>query len=352
MSVAPGELASPAALAQVPRYAAHEGPACDVELSDSTNQWGAPPAAARALASLAGRASAYPTLYGERLKAALSRAHGVPAECLVTGCGSDDVLKSAIRAFAVPGAPLAFSAPTFVMVPSFARLAGMVPTPVAFAESWDVDADAILATKAPVIYLCAPNNPTATPIAPETLARIVGEAPGLVILDEAYAEYAGSSLALEAASHGRMLVARTFSKAWGLAGLRAGWGVATPGIVTAIERVRGPYSLSAAAEAATVAAVTEDGAWVDAHVREAIDVRERLATRLRERGFAPLPSVANFLLVPVADARAVGLRCAAAGVAVRAFAGLPRIGDALRVAVAPWAQLERFLAVLAPEDAR
>lgn len=349
-------LATPAALLQVPRYVTHDGaPPCDVELSDSTNQWGAAPAAVRALAAMAARANGYPTLYGERLKAALAARHGLASECIVTGCGSDNVLGSTIGAFAVPGAPLAYSAPTFAMIPTFARLARMVPTPVPFTESWDVDADALLATEAPIIYLCAPNNPTATPVAAATLARVVAEAPGLVIVDEAYAEYSGVSVIAEAAGHGRLLVARTFSKAWGLAGLRAGWGVAAPELVHAVERVRGPYTLSAAAEAATVAAVTEDGPWVEAHVREALETRRRLERELVALGFAPLPSAANFLCVPVADARAAAARCAAAGVAVRAFPGLPRVGDALRVAVAPWPQLERFLAAiqpLAPEGAR
>jgi histidinol-phosphate aminotransferase len=310
-----------------------------------------PPAAARALAAAAGAgiATRYPTPYGDAVKEAAARWLGVSASEVVTGCGSDDVLDSAIRAFGGPGARLAFSDPTFSMIPVFARLNGLEPVAVPLGADFDVDADALLATGAEIVYLCSPNNPTGVAVRRGVLERIVSEARGLVVVDEAYAEFAGASLAARAPALGNVLVTRTLSKAFGLAGLRVGYGVAAPAVVREVEKSRGPYTVGAIAERVAVAALGEGVAWMEEHAALAVQARQRLAGRLRAMGLVPLPSAANFLLVPVpAEPGAVALarRMRAAGVAVRAFPALPVVGDALRIHVAPEPQLERLLEAL------
>jgi histidinol-phosphate/aromatic aminotransferase/cobyric acid decarboxylase-like protein len=161
-----------------------------------------------------------------------------------------------------------------------------------------------------------------------------------VILDEAYAEFAGGSVAASAPAHGRLLVVRTLSKAFGLAGLRVGYGIGAAALVAAVEKSRGPYKVSALSEHAAVAALTRDLDWVRARAAEAVAIRGRFARALAARGLSPLPSAANFVLVPVVDAAAVERAMRARGVAVRAFARLPRIGDAVRITVGPWSQME------------
>jgi histidinol-phosphate aminotransferase len=270
---------------------------------------------------------------------------GVSPDEVVTGCGSDDVLDSALRAFGTPGARVAFPAPTFVMTPHFAIGNALEPVPVPPRPDGMPDLDALLEARADLVYLCSPNNPTGATLPEGALERVLAGTRGLVILDEAYAEFADASRAADAPALGRVLVSRTFSKAHGLAGLRVGYGVAARPVVEAIEKARGPYKVSGPGEAAALAALTDE-AWLRATVAEAVTCRERFAAALRDVGFAPLPSAANFLLVPVADAMAADRALRSRGIVVRAFMALPGVGDALRITVAPWPVLETVLAAL------
>ena len=312
--------------------------AIEVDVSDNTNLWGAPPGALRALREQPAESVArYPTLYAHELKVPLAAMLGVAPEQLVTGCGSDDVLDSAMRAFADPGDRVAFPVPTFTMIPTFARMSGLVPVgvPLRADAAWDADADALLATGARIIYLCTPNNPTGTLVAPATVARVIERAPGLVIVDEAYAEFAGTNLAASAPGAGNVLVTRTFSKAFGLAGLRVGYGVGAERIVREVEKARGPYMVTAAAQRAALAALVERD-WVTARAAKAVEHREWMAGEIRALGLDVLPSRANFLLVRVRDAGSLARRLRARGVLVRALPALPVTGDALRIGVGPW----------------
>lgn len=324
-------------------------PASGLNLADNTNLWGTPPAAAREIAGAAAGVASYPSLYGEELKAAAAGLLGVTADDVVTGCGSDNVLDAAMRAFAGPGARVAFCAPTFVMVPKFATLAGATPVALPFRPDGDIDAEALLAADAAITYVCAPNNPTGVQPSDAAVAQVMAHARGLVIVDEAYAEFSGRSWAGEARAHGRLLVCRTMSKAYGMAGLRAGYGVARADVVAAIERARGPYTLNALAERAAAAALREDGAWIAEHAHLAVQTRERLAEALRALGYAPLPSAANFLCLPLAGAPVMAARLRERGLLVRAFTALPGVGDALRITVGPWTIMQRLLDALAED---
>ncbi|HEY2850347.1 MAG TPA: histidinol-phosphate transaminase [Gemmatimonadaceae bacterium] len=341
--IAPDQLAR-ADFAVIPRYSG--GAAAEVDLGDNTNQWGTPPAAAAALrAGL--DVSRYPDMYGDSLKRTIAKAGGFSPECVVTGNGSDDVLDCVIRAFAAPGDTVAHPDPTFVMVPVFARINGITPVPVPLRADYSMDADALLATNARIIYLCSPNNPTATPTAADTIRRVIARARGLVIIDEAYVDFSGlHGFLAEAPGLERVVVCRTLSKAYGLAGLRVGYGVAAPRIVEIIEKSRGPFKLNAMAERAAVEALTTDAAWVTARAREAIESRDRLAGELRAMGFTPLPSATNFLLVPTPKAFALAESLGKQGIAIRPFRGLRNIGDAFRITAAPWPVMERALAAL------
>jgi len=340
----------------LPLYAPDEGK-CDVDVSDNTNLWGTPPAALRAIRELAASPARYPSLYGAPLKSALHRYVGVEGVAFVTGCGSDDVIDCAMRAFGVPGDAIAFAAPTFSMVPVFARINGLEPIGVPFADDWDVDPEALLATGAKLIYLCAPNNPTATPVSRAAIEHVVERARGIVILDEAYAEFAKETHADLIARSDRLLVVRTFSKAFGLAGVRVGYGVGAPSLVGVVERARGPYKLNVLAEHAAVAALGEGPdalEWVRAHAKLAVENRQRLLASLRADGLSPLASDANFVFVPTTDAGAIGRRMIERGVLVRSMRGLdtnhPTLresgGQGLRIGVGPWEQMERVLTAL------
>jgi histidinol-phosphate aminotransferase len=329
---------------------------CAVDVSDTVNLWGSPPAALRALHDAPpGTLAHYGALYATSLKAPLARYAGVAPEDLVVGCGSDDVLDCALRAFGVPGAMVAHPAPTFSMIPVYARTNGMTPVAVPLAgDDYAVDADALLATGARIIYLCSPNNPTSTVTARDAVLRVVERAPGLVIIDEAYAEFAGTSYAPQAAGWERVLVTRTMSKAFGMAGLRVGYGVGASALVREVEKARGPYKTTAPAERAVAAALAHDVPWMEARVRDAVASRERLVDALGALGLAPAPTAANFVFVPVPDAARVAARLRERGVAVRVFTGLqtavPALqatgGDAIRLAVGPWELMQPLVTAL------
>jgi histidinol-phosphate aminotransferase len=343
----------------LPLYSADAG-ACPVDLSDNTNLWGAPPAARRALSDGAPAPSAYPTLYSAPLKGAILRYVGLERAAgigVVAGCGSDDVLDSLMRAFSRTGARIAYPSPTFSMIPVLARLNGIEPVPVPLTATFDADVERIVDARAAITYLCTPNNPTATGLSRAAVEHVAAHAQGIVVIDEAYAEFAPEVFMDLVTRHERVLVARTFSKAFGLAGLRVGYGVASEELVGLVERARGPYKVNSFAERAVVAVLGEgDDAlgWVRDRAVEAVEVRTWLAGELRRRGFAPLPSVANFLCVPTARAQLLATRLRERGVLVRVVSAMPREvpafdaegGLALRIGVGPWDLMRQFLDAL------
>jgi histidinol-phosphate aminotransferase len=349
-----------AAVRELPLYAPDVAE-CTVDVSENVNLWGSPPASLRALASAAAeRVNRYPSLYSTPLRDAvlsylgLSSANGLG---LVTGCGSDDVLDAAIRAFGEPGDEVAFAAPTFVMIPIFTRLNGLVPVVVPMGPGYEVDPQRLVDRRAKITYLCTPNNPTSTAMSREAVEYVVDRAAGLVVLDEAYAEFAPDVFTSLVTRSERLLVTRTFSKAFGLAGLRVGYGVGSVAIVDAVTRARGPYKVNAFAEAAAVAALSDGPdarGWVIDRAALAVTIRERLAGALRELGLEPAPSAGNFLFVPMSRAQEIARAMRERGVLVRAMSGLPQDvsalktagGHALRIGVGPWESMERLLDAL------
>ncbi|HVX38145.1 MAG TPA: histidinol-phosphate transaminase [Gemmatimonadaceae bacterium] len=348
-------LGSRASYAGITLYAPDRRP-CAIDLSDNTNLWGAPPSAERVIhEAMSASLTRYPQLYAGTLKDALARYAGVSPDWIVTGCGSDDVLDSAIRAFAEAGDRIAIPDPSFAMIPIFAQMNSLEPVLVPLTSSYDVDVERTLAARARIIYLCSPNNPTGTAFARESIERIVAGAPGLVIIDEAYAEFAGANVLDLARASERVLVARTISKAFGLAGLRIGYAIGNPRLVQEVEKSRGPYKVSGLAERAAVAALTDDMEWVRANVQTAIENRSRFVAALGPLGLSALPSSANFVLVPVRGAGRIGAALRDRGIAVRPFEGLTAQpdtalaatgGDALRITIGPWDMLETTLAQL------
>lgn len=355
-----GNVVPPAAPVRVTPRAAYEkiplyspgapDAACAIDVSDNTNLWGAPPAALAALREAGDDAvTRYPALYGATLKSAIAHYAGAHEREIVTGCGSDDVLDSAMRAFGEPGDVVAHAVPSFSMIPVFARMSGLEPVGIPLlgaSRDYDVDVDGLLATEAKIIYLCTPNNPTGTVATRASVERVVERATGLVIIDEAYGEFADDTFMSEAVAWGRVLLTRTLSKAFGLAGLRVGYGVATEAIVREVEKARGPYKLNGMAERAAAAALGDGRSWVTQHAMEAREVRARLTSRLRSMGLRVLPSEANFVLVETGRAPILAASLRRMGIQVRLFADLPGVGDALRIGVGPWDVMEQVLGAL------
>jgi len=318
---------------------------CAIDLSDNTNQWGTAPSVASVLRAFDANAAArYPSSYSPRLKSQLALYTGADASMIVTGCGSDDVLDSAIRALAEPGDDLVCAAPTFSMIPVFARVSRVTPRSVSLFDE-DV-IDELIDARARITYLCSPNNPTGTVLQLGEIQRVAKRASGVVIVDQAYVEFGGDDAIDLALSLPNVLVTRTLSKAFGLAGLRVGYGIASPDLVDQIEGARGPYKVGAVAEAAATAVLENDREWVENRVAECKANRARFITELDVLGLQSLPSEANFVLVPVRDAKGMAAELADRGVAVRALANLDSIGNAIRISIGPWDMMDQCLSAL------
>lgn len=322
-----------------------------LDLSDNTNLWGTHPAALdRIRRADTDDLARYPELYADTLREAVSERFGVDADCVTTGAGSDDVLDSAYRAVYAPGATLRYASPTFSMVEPLALMNGMAATGVPWPEALD-DPSTLLADDPDLVYVCRPNNPTgeqASVAWVEELLALRGDGGPLVIVDEAYADFAEETLMGRAPEHARLLVARTASKAYGLAGLRCGFAVGRPDVVLEVEKSRGPYKVARLTAEAAAAAIRDEEGWMAETVRRCLENRERLHRELEHRGLEPIPSRANFILMgaPTGDAVDDALALRDAGIGVRPFPAVHGLGDGLRVTVGPWPMMEDFLTAL------
>ena len=318
-----------------------------VRLGDNTIVSPPSPAVQRALAAVKPDSiSAYPNVRGESARNALANYVGAERDSITIGCGSDEILDAAFRAFAKPGEAIAYPDPTFGMVPVFARANHLKPVPLPFARGGDIDRSGLLADDPAIIYLCSPNNPTGAVIRRETIESVLRDATGIVILDEAYAEFADSENVDLVPKFERLLVLRTLSKAFGLAGLRVGYAIGAPSLITRLNEVRPPYTVNAFAETAAIAAVGPGLGWMQERVAETQRLRKRLITALAAGGMTVLPSEANFVLIVGIDSTAAGAALERSGIRARVFQGLTGIGDAIRLTVGPWPVMEQAIAIL------
>jgi histidinol-phosphate aminotransferase len=319
-----------------------------IDLSDNTNLWGTHPAALERIRSASNDDLArYPELYSDVLRQAVAERFGVDAECVTTGAGSDDVLDSAYRAAYAPGASMSYAAPTFSMIEPFARMNGMSTHAVPWAQALE-DPESLLVDEPDLVYVCRPNNPTGS-LAPlawiEALLAARGEDGPLVVVDEAYADFAGETLVPSAPHYPRLLVARTASKAYGLAGLRCGFAVGSAEVALELEKSRGPYKVAGLTAEAVAAAIRDQEGWLPGIIDASRTERERLHAELESRGLRPLESHTNFILcaTPSGDARGDARRLREAGIGVRPFTDIPELGQGLRVTVGPRPLMDAFL---------
>jgi histidinol-phosphate aminotransferase len=272
---------------------------------------------------------------------------GVPADAILAGNGSDDILTIATRTFLQPGDLLAFAEPTYSLYPVLARLQDARVATVPWGEGWSLPVQALVATGARAIYLVNPNAPSGTvvPVAEvEALARSFG---GLLLVDEAYVDFAEASCLELAMRLPNVVVTRSLSKAYSLAGLRFGFAVAAPDLIAEMAKVKDSYNCDALSIAAATAGI-EDQEYARSTWTRIRAERERLTRELRARGWTVLPSQANFVLatVPGGDAAAVQASLRARGVLVRFF-DLPGLRDKLRITVGTMQDTDALLGALA-----
>lgn len=323
-----------------------------VKLASNENPLGPPASALDAVRAALADTARYPDGNAFALKAALARRLDVAPDWLTIGSGSNDILEMAAAAMLAPGRSCVFSEYAFAVyaIATQSRGARAIVVPARdYGHDLERMARAIEADTR-LVYLANPNNPTGTFVEAARLEAFLGQIDPrvAVVLDEAYNEYLPPELQYDAVAWVRrfpnLLVSRTFSKAYGLAGLRVGYGVAQAPLADLLNRVRMPFNVTAAAQAAACAALADT-----AYLRRSFENNraglERLAPGLAALGLETLPSRANFVLVRVGPAARVFEELLARGVIVRPVAnyGLPQW---LRVTVGLPEEIERFLQAL------
>jgi histidinol-phosphate aminotransferase len=336
----------------------YHSPQVDAAVRLNTNESPfAPPAAwlAEYLDAVAAVAwNRYPDRRAAALRAAIAGFHGVPAGQVFAANGSNEVIQSLLLAYAGAGRSVVLFEPTYQLHGHIARITGA--TVVAGERRDDFSLDAahvarVVAEAAPAVtFLCSPNNPTGVIESPEVLDAVLAQAPGLVVVDEAYAEFSPWSALDRVTDEGRLVVVRTFSKTWSMAAARLGYAVGPAWVVDQLDKVALPYHLDAAKQLAGTLAVRHV-ADMERRVSALVEERGRVAAGLADLGDAGVeafPSGANFILVRFHrhDAREIWQRLLDAGVLVRDCSGWPRLDGCLRVTIGLPAENERLLAVL------
>ena len=344
----------------------YHSPQVDAEVRLNTNESPFPPPATWLAEYVAGVErlpwNRYPDRRATELRSAIAAFHGVPPDRVFAANGSNEVIQTLLLAYGGPGRNVVVFEPTYQLHRHIARISGANVVAGERRDDFTLDPEhvaTVLAASDPAVtFLCSPNNPTGVIESPEVLELVLAETAGLVVVDEAYAEFSPWSALDRVSEEGRLVVVRTFSKTWSMAAARLGYAVAPTWVVEQLDKVVLPYHLDAAKQLAGTLAVRHVGD-MERRVSTLVEERGRLTAALAELGawgVEAFPSGANFVLVRFHrhDAHDIWQRLLEAGVLVRDCSGWPRLDGCLRVTIGLPAENDRFLsglrrAVAAPE---
>ena len=324
-----------------------------IKLASNENPLGPNPRAPAAARDALTGIHRYPDGNGFALKQTLAKKHGVKPDCITLGNGSSDILEFLARAFVLPDNEVIFSEHAFALYPIVTRAAGAKAV-VTKAKGWGHDLSAMrraVNVRTRLIFIANPNNPTGTWLKSDELEEFIRGLPAhvLVAVDAAYFEYAEEREYPDtirwAEKYPNLVTTRTFSKAYGLAGLRIGYGISSPAVAEVLNRVRPPFNVNSVALAAAAAAL-EDTTHVERAVQNNRDGMRQLSKALTEMGLAYIPSAGNFICVDFRKpAEAVNEALMRQGVIVRPVAnyGMP---NHLRVTVGLPEENRRYIDAL------
>lgn len=325
-----------------------KAPSAAGSLSSNECALGASPQVVDAVLREVHRAHRYPDALATELRAELADRHAVPVEQVLIGNGSDELIFLLALAFLAGGGTAVCAAPAYRVDEISTQVVGgsVISVPLVGDRH---DLDAMARVRADIAYVVNPHNPTGTLVTRAEIRRFRDRSPaGLVVVDEAYVDFAPDPAAASAVplvAAGGLAVLRTFSKAHGLAGLRVGYLVAPPDVVSVLSSIRAPFSVNRLAQVAALAAL-RDRTHHEAVRVHTIDMRRRVSDLLTQHGYDVVPSHANFVLARVPDESTAVRRLAASGIAVRPGSALG-VPGAIRVSVPGddgWRHLQRALA--------
>ena len=328
-------------IAEIPSYIPGKRLADALKLSSNEVTHPPLPAAVAAMAEAAAAANRYPDMGATDLIHTIAKHLKLRPEQVAVGCGSSALCQQLVQITCTTGDEVVFPWRSFEAYPIFARVAGATPRPVPLTADHRVDLPALAAAITPatrLVFVCNPNNPTGTTITKQEFEEFMAVVPPttLVALDEAYFEFVrtqdtpmGTEVVVK---HENVVALRTFSKAYGLAGVRVGYAFGNPAIITALNKVAIPFGVSAIAQAGAIASLAGAAQLLE-RTNETVSERDRVA-----RAIGAIPSEANFVWIPTETAATLAQQLADQGVIVRAFP------EGVRITVTDHAEANRFLA--------
>lgn len=288
----------------------------------------------------------YPDPLAARLRAAIASLHGCSMENVFVGNGSDEILALCTRAFVEPDGLIAWYDPSYSLYPVLASIADVRGAAIPLTEDFDLPPPGPIEASVSLLFITTPNAPTGRAFARSVLERVCDSSRGVVVLDEAYADFASESFADLAISRPNVVITRSFSKSYSLAGLRLGYALGPSELIEALFKIKDSYNVDALAQLVGEAAIN-DQEWMRENARKIIATRERVRQALASRGWRVVPSATNFLFAspPDGNAKTVFASLRAQNILVRYFPG-DRTGNFLRITIGTDAEMDALLAAI------
>ncbi len=267
----------------------------ELRLDTNTNVLGSNPAAEKYLKEHSWDLNGYPNTYSDGLRGALAELYGLESDNIIAGNGSDEMLDVVFKTFTNMGDNSVVPVPSYTLYDYFVKLNGGKAIEVDLTDDFQLDVDAMVKQDAKIAIMPSPNNPTGNCFRPKDIEEILSRFNGIVVVDEAYAEYSDNTFVSRVEEFDNLVVLRTFSKAYAMAALRVGYAVTNKKLSEMMICVKIPYSLNMVSEGAAIAAVKDQG-FVRRSVQMVREQRPKLDAGLRKLGFETFPSDSNFIM--------------------------------------------------------
>ncbi|MBL1200906.1 MAG: histidinol-phosphate transaminase [Nostoc sp. GBBB01] len=305
-----------------------------IKLNSNENPYPPSPAALAVLQNINGEwLRRYPQPFGEEFRQAASKVLGVPSDWIIVGNGSDELLSVVIRACTEPGRQVVYPMPTYVLYRTLAQMQNADIIEIPYGENYILPLEELIAVNGSVTFIASPNSPSGHVVPIDDLRKLASQLSGVLVIDEAYVDFTQESALTLVNEYENVIVIRTLSKGYSLAGLRLGFGVANPKLLHGLFKVKDSYNIDAIACAIGTAAIT-DQAYKNACVAKIKASRTKLAADLKQLGFQIWDSQTNFLLTqpPAGNAEYLYEKLKEQGILIRYFKQ-PGLEDKLRITV-------------------
>ncbi len=293
----------------------------------------------------------YPNPTSQPLRQAIAKHHGLSPANVIIGNGSDDILNLLARVFGGPGHSVGQSFPSYSLYPVLTLLSGGNLLSIPFAKDFSLPVRALAETRADLLFLTCPNAPVGVRFPADQLQQLAEQFDGLLVIDEAYADFARDNAVSLMGQFPRLVITRTFSKAYALAGLRVGYALANPEVIELLDRVRDSYNVNRLSQAGALAAL-RDTEYYRKAVSGVVDSREQLRSELQSLDWQIYPSEANFLFAAPVDrhanpspelAQALFQHLESRRILVRYFPKHPLTASHLRISIGSPSQMDRLI---------